>query len=275
MAGLIRPGMTSREQMERFNAAYKARATNPAFLAIEKKICGCGYGAASWTTQGEADEMLGHLNMGPDTQLLDIGSGAGWPALYFAEQSGCDATLTDLPYEGILIARNRGHKDGMGTRVRAAVASAAELPFGEARFDAVTHSDVLCCLEPKLETLSSCRRVIKPAGKMVFSTIYLNSGLSEAEVAQAKKGAPELVEAPAPYEDMLVQAGWVLNYRASLNDQFRETAVHLKALEEANREELAKVWGDDTDSIIQSRADYVTAIDNNLIGRDLFVVAPA
>lgn len=263
------------EQTERFNASYKARATNPTFLSIEKQVCGCGYGATSWTTQGEADEMLRHLNMGPETHLLDIGSGAGWPALYFADQSGCDATLTDLPYDGLSIARTRAHKDGMRARVRAAVASAAELPFGGAGFDAITHSDVLCCLAPKIEALEACRRVIKPTGKMAFSVIYLNAGLSDAEMELAKKGAPGLVEAPAPYEDMLAQTGWTITHRASLKDQFRKTALHLKELEEANREDLLKVWGDETDNIIQSRVDYVTAIDNNLTGRDLFIVKPA
>jgi hypothetical protein len=50
--------------------------------------------------------------------------------------------VTDLPIEGLLVARRRARKE----RLRSAevVASARHLPFREGSFHAISHTDVLC-----------------------------------------------------------------------------------------------------------------------------------
>ena len=37
--------------------------------------------------------MIEHLSLRASDELLDIGAGAGWSALYFAMQTGCAVTL--------------------------------------------------------------------------------------------------------------------------------------------------------------------------------------
>jgi SAM-dependent methyltransferase len=81
--------------------------------------------------------------------LLEVGAGSGWPALYLAARAGCDVTLTDLPPGALRIAMERAARDGIPGACQAGAADAAHLPFRDAHFDAINHSDVLCCLVQK------------------------------------------------------------------------------------------------------------------------------
>src|SRR5690349_9642810 len=68
------------------------------------------------------------LQLGPGKRLLDVGTGRGWPGLYLAQQTGCHVIGTDLPVEGLEVARRRARDERIGQRVSLAVAGAADLP---------------------------------------------------------------------------------------------------------------------------------------------------
>ena len=130
---------------KRFEDAY-ARSMQPVLQEIEREVCGCDYGGNSWTTRQQADALIGLLDLDADSDLIDLGAGAGWPGLYLAKHSGCRLTIVDLPEIGLQLAEQRANKEGLRNRVTTAVADAADLPFPAAGFDAVSHSDLLCCL---------------------------------------------------------------------------------------------------------------------------------
>jgi ubiquinone/menaquinone biosynthesis C-methylase UbiE len=67
------------------------------------------------------------------------------------------------------IAAERAAADGLAGRAWAVASDGAALPFVDASFDAIEHSDVLCCLEAKIAVLAECRRVARDAGRMVFT----------------------------------------------------------------------------------------------------------
>src|SRR5207245_449434 len=125
-------------------------------------VLGCDYGGTSWTTRREAERIGQMLQLRPGMRLLDVGAGAGWPGLFLAQQHGCEAILTDLPLSGLRIALERATCDSLRERCSAVAADGASLPFVAASFDAVTHSDVLCCMPEKLSLLQECRRVATP-----------------------------------------------------------------------------------------------------------------
>ena len=148
-----------RAQRERFDAAY-LRAQSPVMLSIERSVCGCDYGGNSWTTRDEAQQIEALLGLRPGLRLLDVGAGSGWPGLYMAETSGCDVVLVDLPFMGLRIAAERAAKDRIPGACWVALADGAYLPFRDGSFDAVSHSDLLCCLKPKHAVLEACQQVI-------------------------------------------------------------------------------------------------------------------
>ena len=113
-----------KSQRSRLNDWYQL-GQSPLMLSIERSVCGCDYGATSWTTQAEAQEMASLLQLERQTMLLDLGSGSGWPALYMAKITGCDVALVDLPVEGLRIARTRAQQDSNSGACWVAVADAA------------------------------------------------------------------------------------------------------------------------------------------------------
>lgn len=132
---------TTRERIEEFNRRYQMLG-EPPFIAAERRATGCDYGASSYTTVGEADDLADRLDLRPGKRLLEIGGGAGWPGVYMASARGCDLIVTDPAVEGLKMARARMRADGIAG---AAVAAAGErLPFRDRMFDAATSSDVFC-----------------------------------------------------------------------------------------------------------------------------------
>lgn len=113
-----------------------------AMRRVERRVIGRDYGATSYTTRAQADQMAGLLDLEPGKLLLDIGSGAGWPGIYFAAATGARVVLTDIPWDGLRVASRRLQRDQVAGHVLAA--SGETLPFRDGSFDAVTSSDVLC-----------------------------------------------------------------------------------------------------------------------------------
>jgi SAM-dependent methyltransferase len=173
-----------REQAQSFAAQYQVGQTT-VMREMERSFCGCDYGGTSWTTRQEAEQLAHLLKLGPGARLLEVGAGSGWPALYVAKITGCDTTLTDIPPEGLRIAARRAVSDGLVAPTRVAAANGAALPFSDRSFDAISHSDVLCCLDAKLGVLQACRRVIRSGGRMVFTVISIASDLSAADHERA------------------------------------------------------------------------------------------
>ncbi|MCZ6885571.1 MAG: class I SAM-dependent methyltransferase [Alphaproteobacteria bacterium] len=259
--------------IDRFSATYRALTSSATMLEIERAVCGCDYGCTSWTTRGEADTAAGLLGLSPGVDLLDIGSGSGWPGLYLAKETGCTVTLSDLPLEGLQIARQRAEADGLACAI--VQADGAALPFRDRGFDALFHSDVLCCLMDKQGVLGSCRRVVRDSGRMVFSVILIAPGLSDADYAVAVDGGPTFIETGPSYPEMLDRAGWTITGHTDLTADYIDTFAKMYALEQANEDELVKVHGaEGAKELLARREANLIAIERGLLRRELFSVVP-
>ena len=203
-----------------FNQRYLV-VEHPAMRRAEVQVIGCDYGATSFTTREQADELVRRLDLGPGDTLLDIGSGAGWPGLYLSRTTGCRSVLTDLSHEGIQVALRRIRLDGMSTP--AVTASAQRLPFPDMTFDVITHSDVLCCLPEKQTALDESRRVLRSDGRLLFFVIELADGLSGTSRDEAIASAPDHVAAPAPYLDLVSNARFTVIEQTDVTDGYYET----------------------------------------------------
>ncbi len=262
--------------IDRFSNTYKNLTSSEIMLGIERTVCGCDYGCTSWTTRDETRDIVDKLGLAPGVRLLDIGSGAGWPALYLAQESGCHAVLTDLPPQGLEVAKKRAEADGLGDRCEIVRADGANLPFDDASFDAIYHSDVLCCLLDKPGVLESCRRVIKNSGKMVFSVILIAPGLNDADYAVAADGGPTFIETDIPYPDMLEQSGWRIAGHIDQTADYFDTFRQMYDLERANEDELIRLRGaDGAQDLLAHREATLISVDRNLLRRELFSLAPA
>ena len=263
-----------RAQMERLEAVYR-RSQAPVMLAIEREVCGCDYGGNSWTTLAQARQMAAHLDLRPGKRLLDLVAGSGWPALHLGKSSGCDVTLVDLPLSGLRIAAERARKDAIPGEVWAAVADAAALPFPDGCFDAISHSDLLCCLRQKRSALAACRRVIRDPGRMAFTVISVAPGLSAERYRRAVANGPEFIEAEADYSTLLAETGWTLAAREDITAAYVASCRRQLRADEDRKDGLAALIG--AEELAERLAEWrakLAAFKDHLLRRELFVARP-
>lgn len=264
-----------REQVESFATQYQVAQT-PVMRELERSFCGCDYGGTSWTTREDADRLSRLLKLSPWVRYLEVGAGAGWPALYLAKTSGCDATLTDIPLEGLRIAAQRAASDNLTGASRVAVANGAALPFADGWFDAISHSDVLCCLDAKLEVLKSCRRVIRRSGRMVFTVISITPGLCSVDYERAAERGPPFLRAEADYRTLLEEAGWSIREHEDLTESYADSVARLIEEFEARAESLGELLGTmEYEARLARRRGSLGAVEDGLHRRELFVATPA
>jgi ubiquinone/menaquinone biosynthesis C-methylase UbiE len=266
------PAQNAGETVASWDEFY-TRPASETMREIERSVCGCDFGGSSWTTAAEALELARLLRLDSRSKLLDIGSGSGWPGLYLAQQTGCHITLTDISREGLKVADSRIKSDGMSEQCRTVLAGAGELPFDPKEFDAIAHSDVLCCLEDKLEALTECRRVIKVSGVMAFAVIHMRSGASSREIELAAEAGPALIAAPASYPKMLQRTGWHIEQTKDISDNFTEAVSRMCLEYESREKELTTLLGEGayTDALVSCRAK-LDLLNAGSVQRSLFVV---
>lgn len=134
--------MGTPNDLERFRETYRVRAAPP-WALVEREAVGADWGTNGYTTIGQADALARRLALAPGHRLLDVGAGRGWPGLYLAAATGCDAVITDLPVEPLVMGMERAADEGVATRTAAAAAGTG-LPFRPGTFHAVVHADVIC-----------------------------------------------------------------------------------------------------------------------------------
>ena len=263
------------ELSEHFANEY-LRAQAPVMLDLERAVCGCDYGGTSWTTRAEADQIGGLLGLAKGRKLLEVGAGSGWPALFLARRSGCDAILADIPYEALRIAADRVAKEPFDGEISLAVADGAFLPFKADLFDAISHSDVLCCLAPKRGVLDECRRVIRRDGKMVFSVISIASNLGSADYVRAVDSGPPFIEAECEYPELLEKTGWQIIDRIDVSDAYEDTGRRHNRELEARTDKMTELLGEsEFAELLAKRQRNVEAVADRIVRRDLFVASPS
>ncbi len=116
------------------------------------------------------DYLVGLLKSGgiPGGRVLDVGAGFGF-FLEAAERAGYEGYGIEVSAHAAEQARRR-------TRAQVLQQGAEEpFPFPDAHFDAVTLLDVIEHLPRYPITLASCRRCLRPGGKLVVITLNARS----------------------------------------------------------------------------------------------------
>jgi SAM-dependent methyltransferase len=245
---------------------------SPVLRELERSVLGCDYGGTSWTTRREASWIVDKLDLRPHSRLLEIGAGSGWPGLFIAQLSGCDVVLVDLPYVGLKLALERAALDGLGSRCRAVLADGAALPFNGASFDAVSHSDVLCCTPAKLPMLQACRHAARAGAKMVFSVIALRPSLTQAERNTAIEFAPPFADSPEDYASLLIQSEWDVLERSDVTEEYQQSLRTSLDGWKSRARTLIEVLGQaEFSERVKRRQGALAALQDRLVMRELFV----
>jgi ubiquinone/menaquinone biosynthesis C-methylase UbiE len=126
--------------------------------------------------------LLEMLRIGPEKEILDIGTGSGITAALIAGEVGARVTGIDISPKMVSKARERAKRMGVSDRTHFQEASVLDLPFDDGSFDFVIFESLLTILPGDPGTaLAEMVRVLRPGGHI---------------------GGNEATIAPAAYEEM-------------------------------------------------------------------------
>ncbi len=256
--------------IERFRDRYGSAAT-AVERAIERAVIGAEVGANGYTTVAQADELGRLLRLGPGTRLLDIGCGRGYPGLYLAKTTRCDVVGTDLPLPSLRAGARRIGRDRTTRRAALLAASAVRLPFRAQTFDAIVHTDVLCCLRPKLSVLRTCHDLLRPGGRMAFTTIYIAPGVSERDYRRAARARGRGAAEKREMLELVITAGFTNVRERDVTAAFARTTRAYIGAAEKYAEQLRAAWGETRFAESRrSRRATLALIEEGVLRRGLF-----
>ena len=154
-------------------------------------------------------ELAKALKLAPASQLLDIGSGIGGPARYFASAFGCAVTGIDLTQEFVDVANSLTRRCGLADRAKFKQASALAMPFKDATFDAATLIHVGMNIKDKAKLFAEAHRVLRKGGTfVVYDVMRMADAALPFPMPWAQSIETSFVETPEAYHTLLREAGF-------------------------------------------------------------------
>jgi SAM-dependent methyltransferase len=154
-------------------------------------------------------ELAKHMELRAGLRLLDVGSGIGGPARYFAAEHGCRVTGIDLTEEFVRVARSLTARTKLDGLVEFRQGSALEMPFEAGSFDAAYMIHVGMNIAYKAGIFREVRRVLKPGELFtVFDILRVAEGAIQYPVPWALSEETSFVRTAKDYRDALQNAGF-------------------------------------------------------------------
>ena len=170
-------------------------------------------------------EIAVDLELGAGIELLDIGSGIGGPARYFAEAFGCRVTGVDLTEEFVRVASELTRRCRLDALVTFVQGSALSLPFPDERFDRATLFHVGMNIADKARLFREARRVLRPGGSfLVYDIMRLDASELPYPMPWAAHPGSSFVETSLSYRRLLEQAGFRIDRELDRRAQTLELA---------------------------------------------------
>lgn len=178
-------------------------------------------------------EMADALTVGAADHLLDIGSGIGGPARYFAARFGCRVTGIDLTAEFCDVARELTRLLALDTKVDFELGNALAMPFAGASFDGAYSMNVSMNIADKAALYREIHRVLKPAGWLMLSEIAKGADRDpDYPTPWAATASTSFLATPAETRNALVAAGFEVVELRSAREQVLAFGARARAMVE-------------------------------------------
>ena len=165
-------------------------------------------------------EVAGLMQAGTSHHILDIGSGIGGPARYFAKRFGCRVTGIDLMPEFCDVARHLTRLLDLEGRITFEVGDALAMPFADVSFDGAYSMNVSMNIADKGAFYREIHRVLKPGAWLVLSEIAKGAGDDlDYPTPWAASARASFLATPEETRRGLLEAGFdVIQFRSTLEE---------------------------------------------------------
>ena len=107
----------------------------------------------------------------PEMNILDVSSGRGTQAIYYAETYGVQVTGLDISEEMVRTATQRAIGSGAAEKVKFVIGDSQNLPFKDNTFDVVINECAVGIPDDSQKVLNEMLRVVKPNGAVAIHEI--------------------------------------------------------------------------------------------------------
>lgn len=145
--------------------------------------------------------------LAPGMSLLDVSSGRGTQAIYYAQQFGVWVTGVDISEEMVQAATRNAARAGVSELARFERGDSQRLPFEDASFDAVVNECAVGIPDDSQAVLDEMLRVVRPGGAVVIHESIWRAPLSDAEKDELAERYGTTPLEHAEWAEMLKRAG--------------------------------------------------------------------
>ncbi len=174
-------------------------------------------------------ELAAGMELAPGMRILDVGSGIGGPARYFAAEHQCKVTGVDLTQEFVQVARSLTQRTKLHHLVEFVQGSALDLTFKPETFDRAYMIHVGMNIADKAGVFREVRRMLKPGGKFaIFDIVRTGDAPIAYPVPWASSEETSFVVGTESYRDALEKAGFHVDrerLRTAFAIEFTERAI--------------------------------------------------
>ncbi len=174
--------MTSKVKL--YPGTYK-NYSEDIYKAIRNETFGEDIGQNSWLTADEYLEMFSLLGITGRSEVLEIASGSGGPALFMVKETGCCLTGLEYDKNGVDNSLKLAEANGLTVQTKFLHCDASEpLPFEDNSFDAVFNIDAINHLKNRDRVVKEFYRVLKAGGRLLYTDPIVVTGiLTNEEIA--------------------------------------------------------------------------------------------
>jgi ubiquinone/menaquinone biosynthesis C-methylase UbiE len=178
-------------------------------------------------------EIAELMQASPADHILDIGSGIGGPARYFANCFGCSVTGIDLTPEFCDVARHLTRLLDLEDRITFELGDALAMPFSDASFDGSYSMNVSMNIADKRAFYREIHRVLKSGAWLVLSEVAKGEGGNlDYPTPWAASACTSFLSTPEETRRGLLGAGFdVIRLRSTL-EEARAFSVRSRAMVE-------------------------------------------
>ena len=172
---------------------------------------------------GAIDALARLAEIGAGTQVADFCAGLGGPARYLAHRYGAVVTGIELTPARVAGAADLTRIVGLEGKVRVIEGDVMQVPLPDASIDVVISQEAFLHVPDVARALGEAHRILKPGGRIAFTTWIVPRPLSEADKDLMWRGmAAVSLHSLEDYRRLLSEGGFAASSAEDLTAEWGE-----------------------------------------------------